>query len=199
MSAEKQKKRIADFFSKEKSRLVNYVRRWVQDAAERDGEDIVQDVMLNIFDSTDITAPVENLAAYVYRSLYNRAVDMLRKPKRTVSLDTGIGQETDRSFLDVLSDIRYDAHDAMQKKELRTRIFEAVDRLNPALRAVFIATEFEGRSFRELSDAWKEPVGTLLSRKHRAVLKVKSALGDLRGPAQQQARKKQLNIKGVEQ
>ena len=74
MSAERQKKRIADFFAKEKSRLVNYVRRWVQDAAERDGEDIVQDVMLNIFDSTDITAPVENLAAYVYRSLYNRAV-----------------------------------------------------------------------------------------------------------------------------
>jgi RNA polymerase sigma-70 factor (ECF subfamily) len=198
MSAERQKKRIADFFAKEKNRLVNYVRRWIQDTAERDGEDIVQDVMLNIFDSTDITAPVENLAAYVYRSLYNRAVDMLRKTKRTVSLDTGIGHEPDRGFLDVLSDIRYDAYSAMQKKELRARIFEAVDRLNPALRAVFIATEFEGQSFRELSDAWDVPIGTLLSRKHRAIQKVKSVLEDLSEPAGQQARKKQLNIKGVD-
>lgn len=198
MSTERQKKRIADFFTKEKSRLVNYVRRWIQDTAERDGEDIVQDVMLNIFDSTDITAPVENLAAYVYRSLYNSAVDMLRKSKRTVSFDTGIDHEHDMSFLDVLSDIRYDAHSAMQKKDLRARIFEAVDRLNPALRAVFIATEFEGRSFRELSDAWDMPIGTLLSRKHRAVLQVKSVLEDLRGPAVQQVRKKHLNRKGVE-
>ncbi|HEB29357.1 MAG TPA: hypothetical protein ENI15_00565 [Spirochaetes bacterium] len=116
MSAERQKKRIAEFLTKEKSRLVNYVSRWVQDTAERDGEDIVQDVMLNIFDSTDITAPVENPASYVYRSLYNRAVDMLRKPRRTVPL--GIDHEPDRSFLDVLSDIRYDAHGAMEKKEL---------------------------------------------------------------------------------
>ncbi len=190
MSAERQKKRIAEFFTKEKSRLVNYVRRWVQDTAERDSEDIVQDVMLNIFNSTDITAPIENLAAYVYRSLYNRAVDMWRRSRRTVSL--GIDHGPDRSFLDVLPDIRYDAYGAMQKKELRTRIFKAIDRLNPALRAVFIATEFEGRTFRELSDTWEEPIGTLLSRKHRAVRKVKSALEDLHAPAEPQARKKHL-------
>ena len=121
MSADRQKKRIAEFFAKEKSRLVNYARRWVQDTAERDGEDIVQDVMLNIFDSTDITAPVENLTAYVYRSLYNRVVDMLRKSRRTVSLDAGIDHESDRIFLDVLSDIRYDAYSAMQKREMRVK------------------------------------------------------------------------------
>ncbi|KKL77098.1 hypothetical protein LCGC14_2038320 [marine sediment metagenome] len=196
MSAERQKKRIAEFFTKEKSRLVNYVRRWVQDTAESDSEDIVQDVMLNIFDSTDITAPIENLAAYVYRSLYNRAVDMWRRSRRTVSL--GIDHGPDRSFLDVLPDIRYDAYGAMQKKELRARIFKAIDRLNPALRAVFITTEFEGRTFRELSDMWEEPIGTLLSRKQRAVRKVKSALHDLHAPTEQQARKKHLIRKGVE-
>lgn len=190
MSVEKQKKKIAEFFTKEKNRLVKYVRRWIQDTAERDGEDIVQDVMLNIFNSTDITVPIENLAAYVYRSLYNRAVDKLRRSRTTVSIDTRIDGDTDRTFLDVLSDVRYDAHIEIQKKELRARIFDAVDRLNPGLRAVFIATEFEGRSFRELSDKWDVPIGTLLSRKHRAVSKVKSALKDLHAPAEQQAREK---------
>jgi RNA polymerase sigma factor (sigma-70 family) len=188
MSAVRQRKRIADFFKKEKDRLVNYVRRRAQDTAQRDGEDVVQDVMLNLFDSTDVTAPIENLAAYVYRSLYNRVVDILRKPRRTLSLDAEIDHETDRSFRDVLLDIRYDAFSEMQKKELRARIFEAVDLLNPALRAVFIATEFEGRTFRELSEIWEEPIGTLLSRKRRAVQKVKSALKDLKAPAERQAR-----------
>ena len=188
MSAEKQKKKLAEFFTKEKNRLINYVRQRVQDTAERDGEDIVQDVMLNIFDSTDVTAPIENLAAYVYRSLYNRVVDMLRKTRGTVSLETEVGKETGRSLKDMLSDIRYEAYSVMQKKELWERIFEAVDMLNPVLRAVFIATEFEGRTYRELSVMWEEPIGTLLSRKKRAVRKVKSALEDLQAPAKRQAR-----------
>jgi len=39
-----------------------------------------------------------------------------------------------------------------------------------------IATEFDGRSFRELSEAWEIPIGTLLARKSRALRKVKDAL-----------------------
>jgi RNA polymerase sigma factor (sigma-70 family) len=193
MSAERQKKRIAEFFTQEKNRLINYVRRRVQDTAERDGEDIVQDVMLNIFDTPDVTAPIENLAAYVYRSLYNRVVDMLRKPRRTVSLDEVADNKAGRSMADILSDIRYDAFSVMQKKELMDRIFEAVDLLNPALRSVFIATEFEGWTFRELSDMWDEPIGTLLSRKQRAVRKVRSALKDLDVSAGLQEREKKVH------
>ena len=53
-------KSIADFFALERSRLVGYVRRLIDDAAERDGEDIVQDVALNLFSRADVTVPIEH-------------------------------------------------------------------------------------------------------------------------------------------
>jgi len=44
---------------------------------------------------------------------------------------------------------------------------------------VFLATELEGSSFRELAERWGVPIGTLLARKHRAVQALRSALAHL--------------------
>ena len=95
----KQAKRIADFFRREHRRLVQFVRSWIEDAAERDGEDIVQDVALNIFDRADVSVPIDNLSAYVYQALRNRVIDLQRKKKqKAISLDSKTG---DRSNLAV--------------------------------------------------------------------------------------------------
>jgi len=61
MIEQHQQKRIADFFSRERRRLVAYVRRWIDDTAEHDGEDIVPVVALNIFNQADVTVPIEYL------------------------------------------------------------------------------------------------------------------------------------------
>ena len=79
--------RVTDFFRTEHNRLVSYVRSRIDDAADRDAEDIVQDVMLNIFDKADISIPIENLAAYIYQSLRNRIVDLFRKRKEVYFLE----------------------------------------------------------------------------------------------------------------
>jgi len=45
--------RIAAFIKAERSALVGYVRALIGDAADRDGEDIVQDVMTGLLDRAD--------------------------------------------------------------------------------------------------------------------------------------------------
>jgi RNA polymerase sigma factor (sigma-70 family) len=77
---------------------------------------------------------------------------------------------------DTLSDLRYDAQNQLERREIRAQIHGALDELSFEQRRVFIATELEGRSYRELSDLWGIPVGTLLSQKHRAVQKIRIAL-----------------------
>ncbi len=57
MSAFPRKASIAEFFSSERDRLVRYVRRLIDDNAERDGEDIVQDVALSLLSRTDVLVP----------------------------------------------------------------------------------------------------------------------------------------------
>jgi RNA polymerase sigma-70 factor (ECF subfamily) len=176
VSAESEKRRIADFFRSEKDRLLSYVRRWVHDTADRDGEDIVQDVMVNIFNAADITAPIENLSAYIYRALYNRIVDGFRRKRKNISLEDTIDEQGKLTLKDTLSDIRYDAHSELERSEIRGIIHEALGKLSTEQRRVFIATEIEGRPYRDLSDEWEIPMGTLLSQKHRAVQKIRNAL-----------------------
>ncbi len=159
--------KFSEFFQNEYFRLVRYVRRLIADAADRDAEDVVQDVMLSIFDKADVTIPIENLAAYVYRSLRNKVIDLFRK-KQDV-----------RSLSDVIVDAGSDTVREVERKELMDFVFRAVDSLPAEQRAVLIATEFEGWSFRELSERWKIPTGTLLARKSRAIQNIKEKLTGL--------------------
>ena len=52
----------------------------------------------------------------------------------------------------------------------------AIAELTPNQRAVFLAHEFEGRSFRELSAETGRSVNALLSRKHEAVKRLRRRL-----------------------
>lgn len=159
--------KFSEFFQKEYFRLVRYVRRLIDDAADRDAEDIVQDVMLSIFDKADVTIPIENLAAYVYRSLRNKVIDVFRKKKDIVLLSDVIGASDN------------DTEREVERKELMDFVFRAIDSLPAGQRGILIATEFEGRSFRELSEEWEVPIGTLLARKSRALQHIREKLTGL--------------------
>jgi len=180
MTSETRKKKISDFFRTEKDRLVQYVRRFIEDTAEYDGEDILQEVMLNIFSRADVTAPIENLSGYIFQSLRNKIIDLLRKRKGLpVFLEDEPFENSDLSLSDILFDPRYDTDKIVEKKEMRHNMFEAIESLNMEEKAVVIATELEGRSFSELSKEWGIPIGTLLARKSRALKKVRADIEDL--------------------
>ena len=164
MSAETQKKRIASFIATEWTRLVGYVRAWIADTADRDAEDVVQDVIERLFERADVTEPVADLSAYLYRSLRNKVIDLYRKPKRAAELPED------------LSDVRFEASEEMDREEAREALFEAIDELPQAQREVLVATELEGRSFKELAEEWETPIGTLLARKHRAIRALRKLL-----------------------
>lgn len=156
--------KVVEFFKTEYKRLVGYVRQRIDDTAERDAEDIVQDVILNIFDRADMVRPIENLSAYIYQSLRNRVVDLLRQRKDTLALS------------DVIPVSSNDTASEVEKKELYEHIYRAMDSLKDEERAVVIATEFDGDSFRDLSEDWGVPIGTLLARKSRALKKIRRKL-----------------------
>ncbi len=166
---------IARFLAAERKRLVAYARRLIDDAADRDGEDIVQDVALNLFSRADVLMPIETLSAYVYRSIRNRVIDSLRRRRDERSLDE-TGEDGESVPLKQLPDVVADAEGELARKELKRRIFDAIDGLPDGQKAVLIETELNGRSFRELSAEWGVPLGTLLARKSRAIAKVREAL-----------------------
>jgi len=175
MTAEEHNK-ISKFFKEEYSTMVGYVKKRFDDTTAMDGEDIVQEVMTNLFTRGDISAPIENLAAYIYRALRNRIVDSFRKRDDDISLDAPAGSPETGSLLDIMEDLRYEGAAAYDREQIRKKVFQALDSLKPEQRLVIIATELEGKSFKELSRELEIPMGTLLARKSRALKTVRETL-----------------------
>jgi len=163
--------RLAAFLAAEWRRLVRSVRCWLADTAERDAEDVVQDVALRLLEAGgpgETLEPSRDLSAYVYRALRNRVVDLYRRRGSAAGLLERLPAELP------------DERSAMpEPPQLRERLFAAIDRLPEPQRAVFLATELEGSTFRELSQKWGVPLGTLLARKHRAVKALRACLAPL--------------------
>ena len=169
------KNRISQFYKAERPKMVAFVRKLISDVSDRDGEDIVQDVILSVWNSAD-ASPVENLSSYVYRSLRNRVVDAFRKRNDDVSVDEKICADSNMTISDFLCDLKYSVEDESERKEISRLVFEALDLLRSEEREIVCLTEFERKSFRECSEILNEPIGTLLSRKSRALKKMENIL-----------------------
>lgn len=174
------KNRLSEFFAEENQKFKSYIHRRIQSISEMDAEDIIGEVMLSVFTRVNIGEPVENLASYVYRSLHNKTVDHLRRNERTLSLENCIDDDGEIPLVELLRDTASNAEQEAERREFLTRLKEAIGRLEPRQRAIFIATEMKGRTFKELSQEWEEPIGTLLSRKQRAVKALQEMLKDFK-------------------
>jgi RNA polymerase sigma-70 factor (ECF subfamily) len=165
--------RIREFLKNEYSRMTHYVRGIIADASDRDSEDIVNDVVTRLFEKADITAPIEDVASYIYISLRNSVIDILRRRKTVaVSIDA-------MDYGAVSSgDAHWEPEKMYEKDELAKVLHDAVQALPRELGDVFMMHEVEGMSFREISAVTGIPLGTLTARKAHAVSILRNALKD---------------------
>jgi RNA polymerase sigma factor (sigma-70 family) len=169
--------KIADFFEEQRGRLLHYIRSRSGRGDPEEAEDLLQDIFASLLgqDLEDI----EDIGSYVYHSAHNRIVDSYRRKRPDHSLQDVKDKESGSTFEELLADLRFEAHSKLERKEILKRIESAMDKLPEDQRAVWTATEIEGKPFNELVAEWDEPLNTLLSRKHRAVKALRMALKDL--------------------
>jgi len=169
--------RFAEVVSRERSRLGNFIRGQVRDAAE--AEDILQDVLLEFYAAT---YAIEQAGAWLFRVAKNRITDRARKKKEEPLASAD--DEDGRSWLDEnLPDPAAGPDAAYARSVLLGSIQAALQTLPPEQRDVFMAHEIEGLSFADMSAQWRVPQNTLLARKRYAVLALRARLqaeyGDL--------------------
>ena len=175
------REQLTEFFASQWHALSGWVRRRLEDEPARGGEDLVGEVYVRLFSRSDDDLPGGGLVGYVYASLRNGVIDRLRSRRETVSLDAPIGGEEDGMTLaDLLPSGDDSPLDALSRAETVRALHQALDDLDPPSREIILATEFEDRSFRELSEAWQVPIGTLLSRKSRALRRLAVAMAEHR-------------------
>lgn len=169
-------KKLSSLFAREYQNLVSFVKRyWVGDS-EADAEDIVQDVVLNLYTRVDFNRPIENLLAYTYRSLKNRVIDRQRKRKDQVLSAFEDEKTGENRLLHAMADTGSSPEEAEETERNIETMFELIEELRPDQQEILIRTELEGYTFDELAQEWEVPIGTLLSRKHRAMAKLQTLM-----------------------
>ncbi len=171
-SQTKHQEKLTDFLAREYQNLLSYVKRYWRDDGETEPEDILQDVALNLFTKVDLDTPIENLLSYTYRSLKNKIIDRQRKRKDQV-LSNFDDEESGENYLLIgLRDDSLSMEDQQENEKMIESMFELIELLNSDQQEIIIRTELEGQTFESLSQEWEIPIGTLLSRKHRAMSKL---------------------------
>lgn len=151
---------LADGLGKFKS----YLHSAYAQLNDYDVEDVIQQTALNLLVRED-SDNVYNATAYIYAALRNGALSLMRKQNKEVP---------DQAMDEVVSSKTAD--DAVLTADLKQQIKSALCQLDEKSRYVFVQTELAGKSYKQLSEQTGEPIGTLLSRKSRAVKKLAALL-----------------------
>ena len=162
-----QDQRISEVVKRERSRLLNFIRRRVPDPG--DAEDVLQDVFYRLVEANRLLMPIEHVTGWLFRVARNRITDLFRKPEPENFSDLAVENEDDEAlqFEDLLPSPDAGPEARFARSLLLQELKVAMDELPEEQREVFIAHEFEGRGV---------SVNTLLSRKRYAVLHLRERL-----------------------
>src|SRR6185503_3438977 len=171
-------RRIGEVVERERARLFGFIRRRVSDPG--DAEDTLQDVLSALVKANRLLMPIEHVTGWLFRVARNRITDLFRKKRPQTLGEASFADEEDEARLDDLLPSPDAGPDALYARGVLLHELElALAELPAEQRAVFIAHELEGRSFKEMAAETGTSVNTLLSRKRYAVLHLRGRLQGL--------------------
>jgi RNA polymerase sigma factor (sigma-70 family) len=167
---------IEQALERDEPRLRNYIRKHVVDLAT--AEDILQEVFVELVETYRLVKPIEQVTGWLFRVAKNRIIDRFRGRKLESLSQAKYGDDDEEavSLEDLLPAPDAGPEAAYVRSVLLEEIDAALQEMPPEQRSVFIAHEWEGYSFKELSAETGVSVNTLLSRKRYAVLHLRRRL-----------------------
>jgi RNA polymerase sigma-70 factor (ECF subfamily) len=156
-------------------------RMWSRD--QQLVEDLVQDVFLRVFRGLPGFAGECSLGAWIHRIAVNVCISEIRqrralkRDRLTLSLDAPIGGHDgkDPLYLDPPAP-QVDPGEPSERDELYRQCRQAIADLPELWRVILTLRDLEGRSYEEIAEILKLPIGTVRSRLHRARARVRKAI-----------------------
>ena len=144
----------------------------------RDAEDILQDVFYELVEANRLLMPIEHVTGWLFRVARNRITDLFRRKTPQADSHEGVddGGEEPQRWEDLLPSPDAGPEALYARNLLLDELESAIDELPEEQRAVFVAHELEGRSFKEMAAETGVSVNTLLSRKRYAVRHLRERL-----------------------
>jgi RNA polymerase sigma-70 factor (ECF subfamily) len=138
-----------EFYKQWYFRMKSFAREYVM--SESDAEDIVQDIFLDLFETYHSLISRVNLVGYVYTSIKNRCIDLLRRRLAEQEAVTHMQEEYILSL-----QIKFDSLEALSDRlfddvDIETLIMEAIESLPERCRIILIRSKLNGMKQKEIA------------------------------------------------
>lgn len=126
-------------------------------------EDAVHDAFYEVLRTGNVPG---NLKAYLFRSVSNAAIDIMRRESRTVKL---------RIIEDIFECQQEPGRNA-EIEQLLGRVAQGLSRLTESERETIMQHLVAGMTFRELAELQGRPIGSITSWYHRGITKLRQQM-----------------------
>lgn len=161
-------------------RLFNLIYKIIGDFEA--AKDIRQEVFLRIYQSAWRYRPHNHFKAWLYRIAVNCSINELRKRERHSILSIDVSYQHDdgqeKPLESVLADSNPKPDEALQQSEVIEHVQNALRRLSNEQRVVIVLRHYEGLKFHQIASVLDCPVGTVKSRMHHGLERLRMMLKD---------------------
>jgi RNA polymerase sigma-70 factor (ECF subfamily) len=170
---------VSELASRYSARIRQLALRYVRN--EEDAEEVVQDVLLKVYQKIEAFRGDAALSSWIYRITFNTAMSRLRSARATrrevdlVPAASGGGEEARPSDIPDWSSL---GDDEVLRAELRAKLRKALAGLPPIYRVPILLRDVHGLTTEEASAALKVKDQTLKSRLHRGRMILRDQLAD---------------------
>ena len=135
----------------------------------KDAEEVVQDVMLWLWENRETQTFETSLSQYLFKTVYHRAINQIVRHQSQLRADT--------FFYENMQEMLQDT-DFYQLEELQKKIREAVDALPPTYREAFVMHRFDNKSYKEIAEILQVSPKTVDYRIQQALKQLRITLKD---------------------
>jgi RNA polymerase sigma-70 factor (ECF subfamily) len=162
--------------------LVNFFYRLCWDRFT--AEDYAQEVFARIVKARARYRPQAKFSTWLFRIAKNYWIDRYRERKNaplTGSLSHPIRDDGGRpvTLEDTVEGDSPKPEQEARRREIREALSAAVERLSEEQRLVFVLSENQGMKYADIAEILEIPVGTVKSRMHSAVRRLRELLKDV--------------------
>ncbi len=170
---------FAELVRRHQRPLVNFFFRLLWDRQR--AEDFAQEVFLKIFSHAGTYEAQAKFTTFLYRVAKNLWIDWLRvegNHPRSQSLDAPVGDdEGGTTAASLVAGDEKPPEEVLMDREAIRDVQAAIEQLPEEQRLVLVLSEQQGMKYQEISEVLGIPVGTVKSRMHNAILRLREILG----------------------
>lgn len=146
--------------------LRTYAARFV---GMENAHEIVQDVMLLLWEKRDILHIEHSFNQYIFKAVYHRSINQISHDEAVQRVHTIYAQRTDAMLQET---------DVCQLNELSKQLQKALDELPESYRKAFVMHRFKGMSYKEIADLLEVSQKTVAYRIQQALKLLRIKLKD---------------------